>query len=406
MINCDVVATFALADVTAAIFRVVNAFGLVPKIVAVVCFLVVIASGFELGVVTVLVRAWFGAVVFLIDVETVVVTVAVTVLASCEIVLVIDTVDETLAMSIVASVFGCVIAMPFESASTVVAASVEDRISFISVVCCTMLSAEVSVLVSDTSVVVAGCESVLADSEVISIMSVVCSATPSAEVSVAVSDTIVAVAGCESILADSEVIPIISVVCSATLFVVASVVVFEAVVVVGGCETVLGASAVIPIIFAVTSVASAILLSVVAIMKEVLVPCDVDAEVWETAAFVAVNSALGVVTVVTFSLLVLLIVVVLVSIFTVVVSDGVVSILIAEDATFVIIVVTGVVVTTAIAAVLDSAKEVNGNRAVLVIVTAVDGVSAVVSGITFGEEPTTVELPTETDARKDQHDES
>ena len=148
MINCEVVVASELTDVTVAIIRdaaelvadavvailvvfdtmvvsgkfgcVVEAFGLIAKMAVVASFLVVIAIGSELGIVTVLIRAWVGAVVIHIDVETV--------LAPFEIVSVVDTAGETLAMDVAASVFGFVIVILFnmvESALPVVTAAVE-----------------------------------------------------------------------------------------------------------------------------------------------------------------------------------------------------------------------------------------------------------------------------------------
>ena len=352
MINCEVVVASELTDVTAAIIRdaaelvadavvailvvfdtivvsgkfgcVVEAFGLIAKMAVVASFLVVIAIGSELGIVTVLIRAWVGAVVIHIDVETV--------LAPCEIVSVVDTAGETLAMDVAASVFGFVIVILFnmvESALPVVTAAVEGGIS------------------------------------------------------------------------------VIPVVCFVTLVEIVSVLVFATVGAVGDCESVLGASEVTPIILVVIFVASAILVSVVAIMDEVPVPFVVEAEVSETAALVVGMSALGTVIVVTFSLLVLLISMILVSIVTVVIPGGAVfvSILIAVDAISVIIAFTDVVVTTAAAAVLDRVTVVIGTIAGPAVVAGFDGIVVVVAGTVPGEDATTVELCSETDKRKAQHDE-
>jgi hypothetical protein len=153
------------------------------------------------------------------------------------------------------------------------------------------------------------------------------------------------------------------------------------------------------------------LFSVVAIIDEVLRPCVIDGEVSESAALVVVIFALDTDIEVTFSVLVLLVVVVLISIATVVISEGVVSVFIAVDATSVTIAATDVVATTAAAAaaaaaaaVLDRATVVMDAKVEPVVVATVDGIVVVVAETLPGEDATRVEVSSETDTRKEQHD--
>ena len=266
MINCELVVASVLTDFTVAIIRdtvvwvadaaeaipvviatgvvfgklecVVGAFGLIAKMAVVAPFVVVITIGSGLGLVTVLTRAWGGAVVIHIDVETV--------LAPCEIVSVVDTAGESLAMDVVASEFGFVIVILFnmvESALPVVTAgAMEEGVPIVNVASFVTLVKVVSIVVVDNVVVGGKCRLVVT----------------------------AAVGGDISVVTN---------VCFAALVKAVSVVVFDTVVPVGDCESVLAASEVTPIILVVIFVASAILVSVVAVMNEVLGPFVVDAEV-------------------------------------------------------------------------------------------------------------------------------